>query len=478
MLGAAAWAFATALRTPPRPYGDAPEYMLMGESLARHGSPDLQEADLRAVTQAFLRWGVEFPPHQKLIGYYQSLDGRRYSYHFWAYSLACLPVRWALLAAGRDPLLSYQVANALFMTLALLTVLLLAPLSPLQKLLLEALLFLSPAAWFILWPHPEVFSFAFCAMALSAELAGRSRTAVLLAAVASLQNPQLAILVALLWLRGSARGRVRLGRRALAVGLRLRWRDALLHGLPALLVLAYPAFYYAHFGTWSIVAHEATSIEKLSIGRALDLLFDLNLGLLPYLPVALLAWLILVARSLARRRAGLELQLFVVAAAILLVDTLQWNFNHGTSGPSRYLIWILPIPFLTLALAATRTRWAVVAALAVAVQAGILASRGGLVPRYDYLQHSPVAAFVLDHFPWAYDPDYEVFIKRTLHTEGPTHGPYVYRVDGRCRKVLANRTQEAEVRRQCGDIPEADRAFFRQPAKRKGGGRAWRYLDY
>ncbi len=472
-------ALLAAFRTAPQPYGDAPEYLLMAESLFRHGSPELREGDLFAVTRAFERYGIEFPPHGRLLGYYKSEDEQRFSYHFWAYSAATLPVRLLLSPLGLDPLKAPQVTNALLMAATLLVVLLFAPLGEPHKLLLNALLYLSPALWFILWPHPEVFSFAFTAIALVLFLRRSFGGAVLCVAVAALQNPQLSLLLAFFWAKGAME--LRLGwRGGLLVNAAVPWRRALAMTLPALVVTIHPLFYYWHFGTPSIVADEATSLGKLSVSRALGLLFDLNLGLLPYIPVALLAYLVAVGRSGWReRRVTSTVQLFAVLSAILLANTLQWNYNHGTSGPSRYVIWLLPIIFFGLIGEARGRGWLVTATLAVLVQLGVVWSRGGFVPPYDYLRHSPVAAFVLDHAPWLYSPDYEVFIKRTLHVEGqPTQGPYVYKVDGRCRKVLARRDHEQKVREQCGSVPERYLPFFRAKVSRPSQRKAWRYLSY
>jgi len=477
--GAAFVLLATALRTTPQPYGDAPEYLLMTESLARHGSPDLRDGDLETVKRRFLAHGIEFPPHGRLIGYYKAEDGRRYCYHFWAYSALCLPAKLGLRVLRGDELLALQLTNALLMIATLLCVLLISRLREPQRLLLNALLLFSPAVWFMLWPHPEVFSFAFAAMALVFMHRERWKTAIFFASLAALQNPQLVLLAAYLWVKGAVRLRAR-WRAGLALRLVVPWRKALMHALAGSIVLAYPLFYYAHFGTFSIVAQEATSLAKLSPARALGLLFDLNVGLLPYIPVALLAYLVLVPRSvLASRRLDRPAQLFLVFVAILLVNTLQWNYNHGTSGPSRYVIWMLPILFFTLASQARTRAWRVTVVAAIVVQAGIVWSRGGLIPRYDYLRHSPVASFVLEHAPRLYNPDYEVFIKRTLHVEGePTRGPYAYVSDGQCRKVLAKRTHEEQVREICGQIPRPGLAFFRKPVTRKGERNAWTYINY
>lgn len=475
---AAAVSLATAVREPPRPLGDAPEYLLLAESLHRHASPELRDEDLAAVTRQFLDVGVEFPPGGKLVGYYQAEDGRRYGYHFWAYSLLCLPVKMALRAAGGCELKALQVTNAMLMTLALVAILALSNLGEVQKLLWMALSFLSPAAWFILWPHPEVFSLAFVTVGLVAAGRGWGRTAVACAAIGALQNPQIMLLAAFFWLAFVVRARVRVGG-ALIVHARLRVWDALTHALAASPFLAHPLFFYVHFGTFSVVAREATSLAKVSWSRAAGLLFDLNLGLFPYIPLAVLVYLGFVARDVLARRFDRQVQLFLVFVAMLVVNTLQWNYNHGTSGPSRYVIWMMPLVFATLAERALGRATHMLVALAIAAQGAVLWSRGGLIPRYDYLQHSPQAAFVLDRFPSLYNPDFDVFIKRTLHEEGrPTRGPYAYLSGGQCRKVLASQEHRAEVLALCGSLPEGADAFFAQPPRRRGQPRGWTYLDY
>lgn len=460
------WALGAALREPAKPWGDAPEYLLMAESLAAHASPDLREEDARAVTRQFLDFGVPFPPGGKLIGYYEARDGRRYSYHFWAYSALTLPARAALAPFRVNPLKAPQVTNALLLGAALLALGLALPAAPAVRALAVALLFFSPAGWFVSWAHPEVMSTALLVLALVASARDRHGLAVGLAAAAALQNPQLMLAAGALWALGVAA--------ASAAG---RLRAALRLALPGAVFAIHPLFYLWKYGTPSIVAHEATSLAKISGARALGLLFDLSLGLLPYVPGLLLLGLGLWARALWRRGPARELLTGAAFFAILLINTLQWNYNHGSSGPSRYVVWMLPL-LLFAAVSDTPSR-ARIAALALAsiVQAGVFFSRGTFAAPYDSLHHSPVARFVLERWPALYAPDYEIFIKRTLHTEGSTQGPYIYRgADGRCRKVLASRVMAAEVRAACGQVPAGTEGFFSTPSTQPD--REWRYLDY
>lgn len=462
----ALWALGAALRETAKPWGDAPEYLLMAESLAAHASPDLREEDVRAVSRQFLDFHVVFPPGGRLIGYYKARDGRRYSYHFWAYSALTLPARAALAPFRVNPLKALQVTNALLLGAALLALGLALPAAPAVRALAVALLFFSPAGWFVSWAHPEVMSTALLTLALVASARDRHGLAVGLAAGAALQNPQLMLAAGALWALGVA-----------AAPVADRLRAAIRLALPGAVFAIHPLFYLWKYGTPSIVAHEATSLAKISGARALGLLFDLSLGLLPYVPGLLLLGLALWARALWRRGPACELLTGAAFFAILLINTLQWNYNHGSSGPSRYVVWMLPL-LLFAAVSGTPSR-ARIATLALAslLQAGVFFSRGTFAAPYDSLHHSPVARFVLERWPALYAPDYEIFIKRTLHTEGSTRGPYVYGgADGRCRKVLASRVMEAEVRAACGGLPAGSEGFFTTPSPQPD--REWRYLDY
>ena len=108
------------------------------------------------------------------------------------------------------------------------------PWSALRRLLLGGLLLFSPALGFLLWPHPEVFSFALVATALALEAQGRRPWAVAAAALASLQNPPLVLLVA------------GLGAAALLDAIRRRAGRPLLLATLAALPAAAPALFFHH----------------------------------------------------------------------------------------------------------------------------------------------------------------------------------------------------------------------------------------
>ena len=78
----AAGAFAAlvgmALALPPRPFGDAPEYLLMAESWAAHGSPALRPGDVDALRRNAAAAGLAVDPDDALGNYFEGRDGRFY----------------------------------------------------------------------------------------------------------------------------------------------------------------------------------------------------------------------------------------------------------------------------------------------------------------------------------------------------------------------------------------------------------------
>jgi hypothetical protein len=367
------------------------------------------------------------------------------------------------------------LTNAIALGGAIAAVLLLVPASTWARRAAAALLLSSPVLGFLLWPHPEVLSFAMATLALVAGSRGASGLATLCAAIASIQNPPLALL-ALFEAAGPAlagvpgpwsRGRM--------------WASA----LAILLALVSPLFFLAQFSTPNLAAYETAGAHAIGIGKALGLLLDPELGLVRYAPftVGLLAALVLLALRRPSRR--LEGALVVVLALMMLLCSATGNWNHGTTGPSRYVVWMFPLiaylltlgPTATDRLAGSRRVGAALLAVAVLAQVAVAAARGGVQSPLDYLQHSTMARVILDRWPAAYDPPAEVFRERTAHTEADLDGPFIHERDGRCRKALARWKHAETLRARCGPMPDDVRAFFdvRPP---KGEKSRWIYVDY
>ncbi len=456
-----------ALVARPSPQGDALEYLLMTESLARHGTPEVRAGDVLSLgrQEARLPLGLNYV----YSGFFDDPSGAWYAIHFWAYSLLAVPARALLRSIGLSGLRAFPLTNVLFLMLALHRVLFALPFRPRSRLALFVLLLASPVLFFVRWPHAEAITFACATLALVELHRGSGVAAALWSALASLQSAPLGFLLVLVWLVS-----VRRDRRPLSI--------AAVTGAAALAGIA-PLFYWAHFGTPSLIGREAASARNLSPGRALQLVFDLDIGLLPYLPITVLLAVVAALVALARPRARrLDLALVATTGAIALASTPTGNWNHGTIGPSRYAVWLLPVVlFLVIRLREGLGRRAAAVltlalVLAAASQAAVVIVKRGPLAEPDYLEHSWAARLVLDRAPALYNPSHEVFAARTMHETLPAAGPYVYATGGVCRKALVRpRVEDADVlQARCGAIPIAAQAWFASPPDPE----EWRYVDY
>jgi hypothetical protein len=222
------------------------------------------------------------------------------------------------------------------------------------------------------------------------------------------------------------------------------------------------------FGTPSLAARQSfMGPSDLSVGRALDLALDLNVGLLPHTPGVILLAAFAGAAGLARGRwRDFDTQLLVTAAAVAVASTLNPNWNNATTGPSRYAVWALPLVLWAVAApGARRTRRPAALGVAALLQVAVLAARGGPWAPVDYLQHSATARAVLDRWPAMYAPTHEIFVERTTgREEGFPPPPFVHRSGGRCRKALLRIRFAEHLEASCGPIPARQRGrFFPRP---------------
>jgi len=296
--------------------------------------------------------------------------------------------------------------------------------------------------------------------------------AVVAAALASVQNPSLLLLVALLLLEAC----------------RDAWKErralpAILASVCAALALFPAAFFLRHFGTWNLAVRPSEAAESLSFARGLDLFFDLDLGMLPYAPVSLLLFLLLAIGALIRGKDRRILKDALLLLALAFACTANSNWNNGTTGPSRYVTWMMPILLVSVVQGArgtkARSRVSTIALLvALFSQAAVLAARGAFLSREDHLEHSWAARLVLDHAPRLYNPTFEIFWERTSHREGWPEGPVVYERDGQCRKALVRRRDLEELRVRCGSLPARAEDARVQPGAGLDEKRSYLYVDF
>lgn len=450
------------VRTPVA-VGDSGDYLLTLEAFANHGTPDVRAEDAATLGRTAAHSGIRGTFGDVWHQTRASRTGRVYTWHFWAYPLATLPAKLWLRLTGGNELAAPQVTNAVLLVAAVWFLMLAPWLERGIGRSWAALSLVGPPAWFCAWPHTEVFSFALVTIAVACAMGRHFVAATAALAVASMQNPPLAPLAAataVIAMTRPPRTARRVGVAAVAI-------------LPAFVP---SLFYLASFGRPSLMLGESADFRSVSPSKALDLLLDLNIGLLPYAPGVV--FLAVAALVVARGRERLDMAACwaaFFAGALGASAGIIWNF--GTSGPSRYAVWLSPFLIAAAAHVARKAWGRVALAAALIAQAVVLVARLPVWAEDDHDRHSYAARFVLSRWPGLYNPHPDVFLDRTEALF--PNGPRIFRdARGACRKAIAQKRHAQGVAEACGPLPEEFTARTEETARTGLGRAAWHYADY
>ncbi len=404
--------------------GDGWEYRLTTEAFARHGTPDIRPSDKNAVLDlvpggedaralTVLQWVDNFK---------EAKNGEQFALHFWFYSLTVLPVHFALMPFGVDPFNAMPIANAFWFLAALGTCLFTPGTPPLRRIAFAVFACLNPAIWYLDFTGVEVFSWALVTIGFVAWDRDRLTSSALAFALAALQNPPILLLA---------------GLPPLLALFRRSWRTVLTAGLATSIGLLPFAFCYAFYGKPSLITSGYSDPKCISIERSFGMLFDLNQGLFPYVPVLLLAAFI---GAIRRIRMGDLKAWFVLAAALgmFVAVQIQVNWNSDCLGLMRYLQWQIPaLAWLAAAGLAPKGR-SFLAALAVLVQGAILYFDPP--GPHSYIEHRRLPRWVMTEAPYLYSPELEIFTERQAtskpnRTSGTRGSPRLRRLSCRSRSA-------------------------------------------
>lgn len=468
---------------PPQRRGDGNEYFQMMISLGNHASPDLRDSDTTEYKQLRLKaakssssFRQDTASNMNLSeGYVLSSSGKPYSVHFWLYSLTAVPAYWCLKAVGLIELKAFQITNALFVIFALALIMFSSGFNTYKRWLFSVLILTCPAIWYLGWPQPEVFSFSMVVASIALFTRKKYSLAVLCAALASAQNPPIIILVIFFLAYGLA-GAFRTRRFIRAVPL-----------VSAALPVLFPIiFNYVTFGTPNLIFKVgAASFSVISFSRTLSFFFDLNQGILPYMPGVLVFFIFLLFRNWRTREWRVyEILLTIVLMALLANTTLNWNSD--SVGIMRYTVWILPLLIWGSVAGANlkSTTDRIFLAVALISQVVIVFSfpswfivHGGIKSNsLTYVENNVLARYFLDNHPNLYNPEPEIFTERTLKKEVPYNGslPILYiRDDGNVTKILTNYEKLGEL-----DIyGDVDQGFLQEEMDRHRGDSGVFYIN-
>jgi hypothetical protein len=440
--------------------GDFSEYGIMTIAVASHGTPDIRLSDIQKakrlnpepVFHSFyqgLEDGVRAHADAPAVAFYRSKDERYYAIHFFAYS-AIAAVPFAVFeAVGIPPFKCYQFVNLAFIYLLGMTCF--AFFGSIRRATAAlGLFFLCGGALYWNWSSAEAMSAASLLAGLMLYLGNAPLLGAALVGLASMQNPPLVLfagfapVLQFLYLRNKG-STVRAAWTSTASA-----KNIAALAILVLLFLLPIAFNLVKFGMPSLIAAASTNPKLISGIRLFSFFFDLNQGMIVGVPAlfAVLAWLLVSAKTRSMRLPACTALLFSAAMAIPALSTHNWN--SGAAGMMRYAFWAaMPLLFVCLLQARDHVVPRALILAVFVVQAGT-----SLMERtYGHVEFNRIARFALANIPSAYNPVFEVFAERLRKHEGfvPKDQVLYYKVGQRTTKIAFNLEQLNKASREiCG----------------------------
>ncbi|MEQ1702888.1 MAG: hypothetical protein ABMA25_22505 [Ilumatobacteraceae bacterium] len=418
--------------SPQSRVGDAGEYEAMAYQFARVRPPALSAADIVDLDRHYAGLVGRMDGYQGSVPQYEALkSGGRYDMiHFWIYPLAAAPFVKVMHLLNLPDTYGFAAFNIGLAAFAFGVV------ARRRGLLVAALLFVSPLLWWIDKPHAEVFM---CSLLLLALLWARDRPQLGLIAMALVVANNVSLGPALAvygcWL-------LLVHRRALFA---TAWQKV---GVSAAVAIAalHPLYYLVRLGSIDPVALiEDNSLRVPTVTRLITPLVDPYVGLLVWWPVLFVAaaaaglrkaW----TRPITARTPAEWAMVWAPFAVVLMVLIGQAQNRQPASGGSfamaRYAMWIAPFAVFAFHRHVLRGRWQIGAAGALVTVSAVLSvqvARPSLPDVWFTTEPTFVAAAVVDHAPWLWNPTPQIFLSR----EWRQYGKLEPVANESCTKLLA-----------------------------------------
>lgn len=382
-------------------------------------------------------------------------DGHIYTWHFWFYSLVCLPAFFVLKSLGLDTLQAFQITNALLCIAALYCLFSSASLCRASKWFIALCFVFSTGAMYLLWTHPEIYSSALLLIACCQLLRRQYAWTAVWVALASYQNPSLAFFLFPVYFY------------QFFIAYRSDWQQGLWRVakrfsptfMASFLVLLPYVWSKSVMGVFNPIADsDYVNYSYVRISRWLSLLFDLNQGVLVALPaVVVLIGVLFFYRLWQFRKYKKNLvfaDIFLVAFVFMSLPVLaQNNWNPGQSAFLRYVCWLsIPLLFwVALHLNSFRhASWVVLAVALVQLPLAFYYGTHHALAPGAYLQFKPWVSVVWRINPHRYNPAPMVFFNRLHQKELPISTPAIFTNDE--QTILKVLTQQSTMQKTMEEV--------------------------
>lgn len=454
--------------------GDIVEYYGITESLKNHLSFNLTNNDQNNLEK------VLHPEYFLDPGYYiLGTNENRYPVHFVFYSVLATPIRILLESIKVNPLLSLTLVNILII-FATFSYLIFSNKNEVKNNLkdrnpnvLVFLFFISPLVFFIPWPGPDIFYSMMILLSVFLFLKNKVLLAAFFSILASWHSQPLAIFSVIFtfyyFLTHKDIVNVYIFKK---LSPRLLKPLAICLLLAVFLFIPYLYNFYAFrvitpwtlFDNWWNQLY-GFGIQNISIKKLYEQFFDLNVGIFWYAPILFVIGFYQLIKKTFIDPKYLVLLNTIFIASIFYHTNPSWHFGTSGYGPSRHIIFIIPILLILsyefMEKFSLREKIKLSGILIIS-QVWILSLNGFFLPNFENsLKHNQITKFVLNNYPHYYNPTPEIFVDRTLSKDQNYISTAIYKNEkGYCKKAYVLKHDKEQILNECGYIPEQYKEFF------------------
>jgi hypothetical protein len=411
--------------------GDSVEYYLITEAIVNHGTPNVTLEDCETFKTAYSKrdnWDnltrkeyfdatAQFiqKPSLKFFdvspeGLFVAKNGKCYGYHFVTMSYMHAPMRAVYKLLGLNPINSPITANALFIALTVLFVLLVGKYNFFVQCM-NACMFLFSASYFYhKWPNPEVLIMCLVACGLWAYFHNKKYIGIFLVSLATTQAQTLIFIPFLLCVNVLYENKFSI-------------ITLVKTSFSAVIVFVAPLFFYVNFGMLSIIAEQGyLSWIPVNFTRVFGFFFDVNQGLILSIPLTLIVYLVLwiinikqIISKQVKFSLMLMLPIFTMLTVLSSCTMILWLNGNIIHRYATYVSIIILIQCVYMLGNLHIKQIFKTGLLCMLVLTQFLTTRYhvGLVNFVsDYNVNKPLASWLLHNYPHLYNPDPQIITSK------------------------------------------------------------------
>ena len=457
------------LLTEEHPNGEWDDYLFTTASLLNDQNMSISNSDIKYAYDFF----PEIENWNKFSGSdYPTSSGDVLPWYFGTYSAACIPMVWLLELLRVPPIHAFSLTNVLIYLFALYCVYRKLKLPSKSKLLLLLLLMVNPAIFYIIWISAEVFIFSMVILIMVFWTNQEYCKTAIFISIASSLNPTVLFLAPIVTFDYGCHliaGGNSKEPGVMSSQLKKNFKGILLYCICYLIAIIPLAYNFINTGHVNLTSGISSFYNNpLVIPRFWAYLTDLNFGILPYFAPAFLLSLVLCIVAIFKR-AYRSLLMMLGFLLTVFAYSFMAHINSGMSGISRYNSWSAPIILFSLVVnydqLFVKRFWRRIAEGIICISllwSCLLIYTYGLMGanRTNYLEMTPAARYVLNHYPSFYNPLPSTFNSRIQHVDGGyQYNLPLYYVDknDHIRKILASKiTAESVLDNVSGDSEAMD----------------------